>query len=81
EYGEEYNWLKKGKVKHDETLADRDELEVIRTYQTIVRGIIQHKIYLLRAYFRSSGCSYFAATAHEFSANREIDLILWNLTI
>ncbi|MDV3166664.1 MAG: reverse transcriptase domain-containing protein, partial ['Waltheria sp.' little leaf phytoplasma] len=42
EYGEEYNWLKKGKVKHDETLADRDELEVIRTYQTIVRGIIQY---------------------------------------
>ncbi|MDV3143927.1 MAG: group II intron reverse transcriptase/maturase, partial [Candidatus Phytoplasma australasiaticum] len=38
EYGEEYNWLKKGKVKHDETLADRDELEIIRTYKTIVRG-------------------------------------------
>ncbi|MDV3174924.1 MAG: group II intron reverse transcriptase/maturase, partial ['Bonamia sp.' little leaf phytoplasma] len=31
EYGYEYNWLKKGKVKHDETLADRDELEIIRT--------------------------------------------------
>ncbi|MDO8059249.1 reverse transcriptase/maturase family protein ['Crotalaria aegyptiaca' phytoplasma] len=27
EYGDEYNWLKKGKTKHDETLADRDELE------------------------------------------------------
>ncbi|MDV3199989.1 MAG: reverse transcriptase domain-containing protein, partial [Candidatus Phytoplasma australasiaticum] len=32
EYGYEYNWLKKGKVKHDEALADRDELEIIRTY-------------------------------------------------
>ncbi|MDV3145036.1 MAG: group II intron reverse transcriptase/maturase [Candidatus Phytoplasma australasiaticum] len=42
EYGEEYNWLKNGKVKHDETLTDRDELEIIRTYQTIVRGIIQY---------------------------------------
>ncbi|MFW8664692.1 group II intron reverse transcriptase/maturase, partial [Candidatus Phytoplasma citri] len=42
EYGYEYNWLKKGKVKHDEALADRDELEIIRTYQTIVRGIIQY---------------------------------------
>ncbi|MDV3166639.1 MAG: group II intron reverse transcriptase/maturase, partial ['Waltheria sp.' little leaf phytoplasma] len=42
EYGYEYNWLKKEKVKHDETLADRDELEIIRTYQTIVRGIIQY---------------------------------------
>ncbi|MDO8059254.1 reverse transcriptase domain-containing protein ['Crotalaria aegyptiaca' phytoplasma] len=39
EYGYEYNWLKQGKVKHDETLADRDELEIIRTYKTIVRGI------------------------------------------
>ncbi|MDO8059215.1 reverse transcriptase/maturase family protein, partial ['Crotalaria aegyptiaca' phytoplasma] len=36
EYGHEYNWLKEGKVKHNETLADRDELEIIRTYQTIV---------------------------------------------
>ncbi|MDV3193425.1 MAG: hypothetical protein Q8863_02805, partial [Sweet potato little leaf phytoplasma] len=34
EYGYEYNWLKEGKVRHDETLADRDELEIIRTYQT-----------------------------------------------
>ncbi|MDV3200014.1 MAG: reverse transcriptase domain-containing protein, partial [Candidatus Phytoplasma australasiaticum] len=42
EYGYEYNWLKKGKVKHDETLAERDELEIIRTYKTIVRGIIQY---------------------------------------
>ncbi|MDO8057468.1 reverse transcriptase domain-containing protein [Candidatus Phytoplasma gossypii] len=42
EYGYEYNWLKKGKIKHDETLTDRDELEIIRTYQTIVRGIIQY---------------------------------------
>ncbi|WP_036690758.1 group II intron reverse transcriptase/maturase, partial [Peanut witches'-broom phytoplasma] len=42
EYGYEYNWLKKGKVKHDETLASRDELEIIRTYKTIVRGIIQY---------------------------------------
>ncbi|MDO8057360.1 hypothetical protein OC698_01450 ['Gossypium sp.' phytoplasma] len=42
EYGHEYNWLKEGKVKHDITLADRDELEIIRTYQTIVRGIIQY---------------------------------------
>ncbi|MDV3179210.1 MAG: group II intron reverse transcriptase/maturase [Candidatus Phytoplasma australasiaticum] len=42
EYGEEYNWLKKGKVRHDETLAGRDELEIIRTYKTIVRGIIQY---------------------------------------
>ncbi|MDV3157566.1 MAG: reverse transcriptase domain-containing protein, partial [Candidatus Phytoplasma australasiaticum] len=42
EYGEEYNWLKKGKVRHDETLADRDELEIIRIYQTIVRGIIRY---------------------------------------
>ncbi|MDO8060173.1 group II intron reverse transcriptase/maturase [Candidatus Phytoplasma citri] len=42
EYGHEYNWLKEGKMKHDETLADRDELEIIRTYQTIVRGIIQY---------------------------------------
>ncbi|MDO8055135.1 reverse transcriptase domain-containing protein ['Cleome sp.' phytoplasma] len=42
EYGEEYNWLKKGKVRHDETLADRDELEIIGTYQTIVRGIIRY---------------------------------------
>ncbi|MDV3199960.1 MAG: group II intron reverse transcriptase/maturase, partial [Candidatus Phytoplasma australasiaticum] len=41
-YGHEYNWLKKGKVRHDETLADRDELEIIRTYKTIVRGIIQY---------------------------------------
>ncbi|MDO8078741.1 reverse transcriptase/maturase family protein [Candidatus Phytoplasma aurantifolia] len=32
EYGYEYNWLKKGKAKHDETLAGRDELEIIRTY-------------------------------------------------
>ncbi|MDO8060278.1 hypothetical protein OC726_02025 [Candidatus Phytoplasma aurantifolia] len=32
EYGHEYNWLKRGKVKHDETLADRDELKIIRTY-------------------------------------------------
>ncbi|MEK0309242.1 reverse transcriptase domain-containing protein [Candidatus Phytoplasma citri] len=32
EYGYEYNWLKRGKIKHDETLADRDELEIIRTY-------------------------------------------------
>ncbi|MDV3177766.1 MAG: reverse transcriptase/maturase family protein, partial [Candidatus Phytoplasma australasiaticum] len=30
EYGYEYNWLKRGKVKHDETLAERDELEIIR---------------------------------------------------
>ncbi|MDV3143792.1 MAG: group II intron reverse transcriptase/maturase [Candidatus Phytoplasma australasiaticum] len=29
-------------MKHDETLADRDELEIIRTYKTIVRGIIQY---------------------------------------
>ncbi|MDV3147450.1 MAG: hypothetical protein Q8734_01090 [Sweet potato little leaf phytoplasma] len=29
-------------MRHDETLADRDELEIIRTYQTIVRGIIQY---------------------------------------
>ncbi|MDO8052914.1 reverse transcriptase domain-containing protein, partial ['Vigna radiata' phytoplasma] len=42
EYGEEYNWLKKGKVRHDETLADRDEFEIIGTYQTIVRGIIRY---------------------------------------
>ncbi|MDV3154204.1 MAG: group II intron reverse transcriptase/maturase, partial [Pigeon pea little leaf phytoplasma] len=42
EYGYEYNWLKRGEVKHDETLADRDELEIIRTYKTIVRGIIQY---------------------------------------
>ncbi|MDV3183132.1 MAG: group II intron reverse transcriptase/maturase [Candidatus Phytoplasma australasiaticum] len=42
EYGYEYNWLKKEKVKHDETLTDRDELEIIRTYKTIVRGIIQY---------------------------------------
>ncbi|MDO8079095.1 reverse transcriptase domain-containing protein, partial [Candidatus Phytoplasma aurantifolia] len=42
EYGYEYNWLKKRKVKHDEALADRDELEIIRTYQTIVKGIIQY---------------------------------------
>ncbi|MDO8054172.1 reverse transcriptase domain-containing protein, partial ['Opuntia sp.' phytoplasma] len=42
EYGHEYNWLKRGKVKHDETLTDRDELEIIGTYQTIVRGIIQY---------------------------------------
>ncbi|MDO8079018.1 group II intron reverse transcriptase/maturase, partial [Candidatus Phytoplasma aurantifolia] len=42
EYGYKYNWLKRGKIKHDETLADRDELEIIRTYQTIVRGIIQY---------------------------------------
>ncbi|MDO8057549.1 reverse transcriptase domain-containing protein ['Gossypium sp.' phytoplasma] len=42
EYGHEYNWVKEGKVKHDETLAGRDELEIIRTYQTIVRGIIQY---------------------------------------
>ncbi|MDV3181233.1 MAG: hypothetical protein Q8830_03410, partial [Candidatus Phytoplasma australasiaticum] len=45
EYGYEYNWLKKGKVKHDETLADRDELEIIRTYKTIVR--MSQKHYLL----------------------------------
>ncbi|MDO8057477.1 hypothetical protein OC698_02100 ['Gossypium sp.' phytoplasma] len=42
EYGDEYNWLKKEKVKHDKTLANRDELEIIRTYQTIVSGIIQY---------------------------------------
>ncbi|MDO8054085.1 reverse transcriptase domain-containing protein, partial ['Opuntia sp.' phytoplasma] len=42
EYGYEYNWLKQGKVKHDETLADRDELEIIRTYKTIVRGITRY---------------------------------------
>ncbi|MDO8058018.1 hypothetical protein OC686_01905 ['Opuntia sp.' phytoplasma] len=42
EYGHKYNWLKEGKVKHDETLAERDELEIIRTYQTIVRGINQY---------------------------------------
>ncbi|MDV3137744.1 MAG: reverse transcriptase/maturase family protein, partial [Candidatus Phytoplasma australasiaticum] len=42
EYGYEYNWLKEGKVRHDKTLADRDKLEIIRTYQTIVRGIIQY---------------------------------------
>ncbi|MDO8054166.1 reverse transcriptase domain-containing protein ['Opuntia sp.' phytoplasma] len=42
EYGYEYNWLKKGKVKRDETLTERDELEIIRTYQTIVREIIQY---------------------------------------
>ncbi|MDO8064186.1 group II intron reverse transcriptase/maturase [Candidatus Phytoplasma bonamiae] len=42
EYGYEYSWLKKGKVKHDETLAGRDELEIIRTYKTIIRGIIQY---------------------------------------
>ncbi|MDO8058060.1 group II intron reverse transcriptase/maturase, partial ['Opuntia sp.' phytoplasma] len=41
-YGYEYNWLKKGKVKRDETLTERDELEIIRTYQTIVREIIQY---------------------------------------
>ncbi|WP_422691269.1 group II intron reverse transcriptase/maturase, partial [Candidatus Phytoplasma fabacearum] len=29
-------------MKHDETLADRDELKIIRTYQIIVRGIIQY---------------------------------------
>ncbi|MDO8057636.1 hypothetical protein OC698_03025 ['Gossypium sp.' phytoplasma] len=34
EYGDEYNWLKKGKVKHDETLAKREELEIIWTYKT-----------------------------------------------
>ncbi|MEK0309061.1 hypothetical protein OC712_01000 [Candidatus Phytoplasma citri] len=32
EYGHEYNWLKRGKVKHDETLVNRDELEIIQTY-------------------------------------------------
>ncbi|MDO8057616.1 hypothetical protein OC698_02910 ['Gossypium sp.' phytoplasma] len=42
EYGYEYNWLKRGKVKHDETLADRDELEIFQTYRTIVRGIAQY---------------------------------------
>ncbi|MDV3183999.1 MAG: group II intron reverse transcriptase/maturase [Candidatus Phytoplasma australasiaticum] len=42
EYEYEYNWLKRGKVKHDETLAERDELEIIRTYKKIVRGIIQY---------------------------------------
>lgn len=42
EYGEEYNWLKKGKVKHDEALANRDLLEIVRTYKTIVRGIIRY---------------------------------------
>ncbi|MDV3204448.1 MAG: group II intron reverse transcriptase/maturase [Sweet potato little leaf phytoplasma] len=42
EYGYEYNLLKKGKVKRDETLTGRDELEIIRTYKTIVRGIIQY---------------------------------------
>ncbi|MDO8064228.1 reverse transcriptase domain-containing protein ['Bonamia sp.' little leaf phytoplasma] len=41
EYGYEHNWSKRGKVKHDETLADRDELEIIRTYKTVVRGIIR----------------------------------------
>ncbi|MDO8057185.1 hypothetical protein OC698_00485 ['Gossypium sp.' phytoplasma] len=29
-------------MKHDEKLAKRDELEIIRTYKTIVRGIIQY---------------------------------------
>lgn len=42
EYGYEYNWLKRGKIKHDETLANRDELEILRTYKTIVRGITQY---------------------------------------
>ncbi|XBQ83598.1 group II intron reverse transcriptase/maturase [Candidatus Phytoplasma solani] len=42
EYGYEYNWLKREKIKHDETLASRDELEIIRTYKTIVCGIIQY---------------------------------------
>ncbi|MDV3166260.1 MAG: group II intron reverse transcriptase/maturase ['Waltheria sp.' little leaf phytoplasma] len=42
EDGEEYSWLKKGKARHDETLTNGDELEIIRTYQTIFRGIIQY---------------------------------------
>ncbi|MDO8057165.1 group II intron reverse transcriptase/maturase [Candidatus Phytoplasma gossypii] len=42
EYRYEYNRLIKGKVKHDETLVDRDKLEIIRTYKTIARGIIRY---------------------------------------
>ncbi|PQP79406.1 group II intron reverse transcriptase/maturase [Candidatus Phytoplasma phoenicium] len=42
EYGYEYNWFKKGKIRHDETLVNREELEIIRTYKTIVRGIIRY---------------------------------------
>ncbi|MDO8054240.1 hypothetical protein OC707_02145 ['Opuntia sp.' phytoplasma] len=35
--------VKKGEGETcDEALADRDELEIIRTYQTIVKGIIQY---------------------------------------
>ncbi|MDO8057431.1 group II intron reverse transcriptase/maturase [Candidatus Phytoplasma gossypii] len=29
-------------MKHDKTLADRDELEIIQTYKIIVREIIQY---------------------------------------
>ncbi|MDO8057340.1 reverse transcriptase domain-containing protein [Candidatus Phytoplasma gossypii] len=37
EYGDEYNWLREGKARYDETLANRGgELEIIRTYKTIV---------------------------------------------
>ncbi|AGL90661.1 Group II intron-encoded protein ltrA (Includes: Reverse-transcriptase) [Strawberry lethal yellows phytoplasma (CPA) str. NZSb11] len=42
DYGKEYGWTKNGKVKHDETLASREALEIIRTYKSITLGIIRY---------------------------------------
>ena len=41
-YGKNYGWLKGKKITHDKGLINRDELEIIRTYKTILRGIIQY---------------------------------------
>ncbi|MDO8024149.1 MAG: group II intron reverse transcriptase/maturase [Pigeon pea little leaf phytoplasma] len=41
-YINNYGWKKRGKLVHDQTLVHREPLEIIRTYKTIVRGIIQY---------------------------------------
>ncbi|XFE95397.1 hypothetical Protein psc5_07140 [Candidatus Phytoplasma solani] len=45
EYGQEYSWTKRGKIKHDESLASRDKLEIIKTYKTILNGILHYFCY------------------------------------
>ncbi|WP_320415239.1 group II intron reverse transcriptase/maturase [Candidatus Phytoplasma australasiaticum] len=41
-YTNNYGWKKGEKIVPDQTLAHREPLEIIKTYKTIVRGIIQY---------------------------------------
>ncbi|MDO8064286.1 group II intron reverse transcriptase/maturase [Candidatus Phytoplasma bonamiae] len=42
EYINNYSWEKGEKIVHDQTLVHQKPLEIIRTYKTIIRGIIQY---------------------------------------